>query len=243
MNLRIAFRPMTALLVVLLCPGTPCRISQALAGDPVPTEIQAAPELDASAPKPGLVRTEIHFATHQPTFLAPPNSLQPAEVLPLPGPGVPAPPRLRPLDEDRPIGAISTNIAPTTGLLPQDAALERFGEEFPAWMPRPWHGMAYFWDAPALCYGPLRYEEVNLERYGYSHSHLLQPAISGAHFFGATIALPYNMAVHPCWECIYPLGHYRPGSPVPYRCIWPEPSIRGAAAQSGAIAGLILLFP
>jgi hypothetical protein len=84
---------------------------------------------------------------------------------------------------------------------------------------------------------------VNLERFGYTHCPIVQPAISGAHFFCATLALPYTMTMRPHGECIYPLGHYRPGSHVPYRPIWPEWNPLAASAEVGTIAGLILLIP
>ena len=51
------------------------------------------------------------------------------------------------------------------------------------------------------------------------------------------------MTVRPHYECIYPLGHYRPGSCVPYRHQWPEHNLRAAAVETGAVAGLILLIP
>jgi hypothetical protein len=188
------------------------------------------------------IASEFRLAALQQTG-EPATPLQPAEVLPIPTPNNPAAPRVPMLDQDRPIGQLTTNIAPPSGKLPTDLAGEKFQGEFPAWLARPWAETAYLWDAPDLCYGPLRYEEVNLERFGYSHCPIVQPAISAAHFFCATLALPYNMTVHPHGECIYPLGHYRPGSPVPYRHIRPEPSLLAASAEVGTIAGLILLIP
>jgi hypothetical protein len=147
------------------------------------------------------------------------------------------------LDEERPIGSLTTLIAPTQGDLPTNSAAARFTTDADAWETRDWNELVYSWDAPALCYRPLRYEQVNLERYGYSHCPLLQPAFSGAHFFASTLALPYSMTLRPPHECIYPLGHYRPGSPVPYRPHWPEWDPVAAASQTGAVAGLILLLP
>ena len=173
----------------------------------------------------------------------PPTPLQPTEVLPIPAPSSPTAPRVPSLDQDRPIAALTTNIEPPTGQLPADMAREKFDSEYPAYLPRPWGDVTYFWDAPDLCFNPLRYEEVNLERYGYSHCPAVQPALSAAHFFCATLALPYTMTARHCGECIYPLGHYRPGSPVPFRHIHPEPNPFAATAEVGTIAGLILLIP
>jgi hypothetical protein len=187
--------------------------------------------------------SETRLASLQQRPVEPGAPLQSAEVLPIPSPGNSAASPARALDQDRPIAALSTDIAPPAGKLPADMAGEEFAGQFPAYLPRAWGEVTYFWDAPDLCHGPLRYEEVNLERYGYSHCPVVQPALSAAHFFGATLALPYNMTARPCGECIYPLGHYRPGSPVPFRHIRPEHNPFAAAAEVGTIAGLILLIP
>lgn len=86
-----------------------------------------------------------------------------------------------------------------------------------------WTPLCYCWEAPALCYGPLYYEETNLERYGYSQTYLrtVQPLVSGAHFFGTSFMLPYLLAAEPPCECVYTLGEYRPGSCVPFRWNYP----------------------
>jgi hypothetical protein len=190
----------------------------------------------------------------QPTNFRPPgvtaqqvaNHVQPTEVLPGPTTTTPSrPAAISPaaIDTERPIGAVTTSVAPPTGRLPSDLAVERFRNDYPAFLPRGWEDTVYFWDAPSMCIGPLRYEEANLERLGYSHCPVLQPAFSGARFLGSTLALPYTLAVNPPGTCKYPLGHYRPGSPAPYRHIWPDPSLHGASSECLAIAGLILLIP
>jgi hypothetical protein len=47
------------------------------------------------------------------------------------------------------------------------------------------------------------------------------------------------MGVTPPTECMYALGHYRPGNCAPYM-INPVPlSCRGAALEAGAVAGAI----
>ena len=68
-----------------------------------------------------------------------------------------------------------------------------------------------------FCHRPLYFEEINLERYGYGCGWCLQPGASAAHFFGTVPALPYLMTVDCPHECIYTLGHYRPGSCPPWR--------------------------
>ena len=106
----------------------------------------------------------------------------PGEALPLPNPP-PLPTvqaRVAAVDDEKPIALLTTAIAPPEGDLPADAAKERFALGVNAWETRPWEEVLYNWDAPGLCYRPLRYEHVNVERYGYSHCPLLQPALSGA---------------------------------------------------------------
>jgi hypothetical protein len=217
-------------------------LNQQLPGAPSllqPAEIApAGPPAIPPPPAEPLAR----LAMLQQPLPAPQMPLVPAEVLPS-TPYNPAAPRVPALDQDRPIGALTTNIMPVSGLMPQDIAAEHFQGDYPAWASSGYSQTVYFWDAPALCYGPLRFEEVNLERYGYGCCHVLQPFVSAAHFAGSLVSLPYNIVNRPCWECIAPLGHYRPGSPVPYRKIWPEWNPVAAAAECGAIAGLILLIP
>jgi hypothetical protein len=168
--------------------------------------------------------------------------LQPAEVLRVPGVEDPAV-RVQIYPEDKPIGAVTLNILPKAGALPKNMASGRFDVEVSSWELRPWEETVYFWDAPAFCHRPLYYEEKNLERLGYTHFPHLQPVLSAAHFTIATLGLPYSMTVHPPHECIYPLGHYRPGSPVPFQHNWPEWDVKAAAVQTGVVAGLILLIP
>ena len=109
--------------------------------------------------------------------------------------------------------------------------------------PRNWLASSYQFQASALCHKPLYFEEVQLERYGHTAGPFRQPWISGAHFFLNIAALPYNMAINPPHECQYALGYYRPGSCAPWM-IQPIPlSLRGAAAQTGAILGGVYLIP
>jgi hypothetical protein len=108
---------------------------------------------------------------------------------------------------------------------------------------RNWTAITYTWKASGLCHKPLYYQDIQLERYGHSAGPVLQPILSGAHFFGATVVLPYNMGISPPNECKYALGYYRPGSCAPYM-ISPIPlSVRGGLSQAAAVAGLVYLLP
>jgi hypothetical protein len=108
---------------------------------------------------------------------------------------------------------------------------------------RAWSTSMFAWDATCLCYRPLYFEEANLERYGYGCCETMQPLASAAHFFGTIPLLPYCMAVDCPNECIYTLGHYRPGSCVPKRYMWPPVSPRAILAEGGVWTGLVFLIP
>ena len=99
------------------------------------------------------------------------------------------------------------------------------------------------WTASQVCHKPLYFEEIALERYGHTAGPLVQPWISGAHFFTNIAFLPYKMGINPMGECQYDLGYYRPGNCAPWM-ISPIPlSARGALFQAGAITGVNYLIP
>ena len=73
---------------------------------------------------------------------------------------------------------------------------------------------------------------MQLERYGHTRGPIVQPMVSGAHFFVNVALLPYKMGINPPNECQYPLGYYRPGSCAPWM-LQPFPlSGRGAATAA-----------
>ena len=78
------------------------------------------------------------------------------------------------------------------------------------------------------------FEDINLERYGHSFR-VVQPVISGGHFFGSVALMPYLAMSENFHDCKYTLGHYRPGNNVPYQYHRTPWSWRGAAAQTGAV--------
>jgi hypothetical protein len=107
---------------------------------------------------------------------------------------------------------------------------------------RCWEPTTFAWKASGLCHKPLYFEDVQLERYGHSWNPVLEPFLSGAHFFTSVALLPYKMGLNPPNECMYALGYYRPGSCAPY-LIDPIPlSIRGAMLEAGAVTGGVFLF-
>lgn len=144
----------------------------------------------------------------------------------------------------KPIAGISTSVAPPGGQLPTDYSgqVESQRVELPAaaWPERPWTG--YCWAAPGVCYPPLYFEDAALERHGYSFG-LLQPLASTTHFVGNVAILPYHLAAEPACECVYTLGHPRPGTPTPMRWYRPPLRVGGGMAEAGVATGLIFLLP
>jgi hypothetical protein len=149
----------------------------------------------------------------------------------------------------RPITDVTTSILPRSPYVPDSVAETRLNElgaiSYDSVLVRRWMGLRFCWDAPALHHNPLYFEEVNLERYGYGPRgfRVIQPVISGAHFFATVPTLPYQMATHPPRQPVYALGHYRPGSPAPYRTQFPPLSIPGSLTEAAVIVGLIALIP
>lgn len=68
------------------------------------------------------------------------------------------------------------------------------------------------WDAANICFQPLYFEDVGLERYGQMRNEILQSWLSAAHFFSSAALLPLHMRVDPIYGCDYPLGYCRPGN-------------------------------
>lgn len=136
----------------------------------------------------------------------------------------------------KPINQISHRIAAEPGLFPQECALSDY--EF---QPRNFKPITFTWKASALCHKPLYFQQPKLERYGHTFG-ILTPIISMGHFFVMVPCLPYNMGMELPWECVYPLGWYRPGDCAPYT-IGPLPlSLRGAALQGVVTTGFWFLF-
>ncbi|NOZ39161.1 MAG: hypothetical protein GXP24_02905 [Planctomycetes bacterium] len=145
-----------------------------------------------------------------------------------------------------PLSALSVRIALPTGKLPTNAAAQCAIENKPTGDARlvgAWPLIEHHWSATCSRHRPLYFEEINAERYGYTVSYALQPVLSAAHFFGTIPALPYKMAIDHPRDCIYTLGHYRPGSCVPRRASHLPWQPTAAGVEAGLIAGLILLVP
>jgi hypothetical protein len=143
--------------------------------------------------------------------------------------------------EPRSFESITTNLEPADGLLPTDQAGDLF-------LPRPlrledvtWK--PFYWSAPEIWHRPLYFDDVQLERYGQTPAPLLQPVLSGAHFFGTLPILPYKTGLDRPLEPVATLGYYRPGSPAP--CVGRRLPWQWDAAliQAGAIVSGVFILP
>jgi hypothetical protein len=95
------------------------------------------------------------------------------------------------------------------------------GETF---QPRRFASTTFTWKAAGYCHKPLYF-------------------VSAAHFFVTLPVLPYKMGVELPWECVYPLGYYRPGSCAPWTVPAVPISIRGFAVEAATITGLLFVLP
>ena len=134
---------------------------------------------------------------------------------------------------DRPIGNLKATLQHPKGDLPPNNAAPRIaettlmGDTFGDI--RPWVLSNCEWESPATRHLPLLFEEPNLERMGDSPHYqdiifeeqsrpriteFMQPLVSGAHFAGNLVMIPYRCGYQPLTEPFYTLGVDRPGSPV-----------------------------
>ncbi len=152
------------------------------------------------------------------------EALGASEEIPAPAPSVPGSFKPRAEDEtnldrfNRDILDVQVDIRPTAGEMPEDRGAERFAgqpvidETFPSGEPAdvlcsytPW----------TICYRPLYFEDIGLERYG-KNAGCLQTGLSGVRFFGSIAALPYKMTRRPPRSCECSNGFSRPGDcPLP----------------------------
>ena len=148
---------------------------------------------------------------------------------------------------NKPLNELGINISQPVGKLPTDLATacwEQINQNAGGCPGRQcWPMFCYQWDATCFCHQPLYFEEINLERYGYQCDCCLQPAASAFHFFGTIPVLPYCMVAECPGDCVYTLGHYRPGDCNPWRWHWPSCDPLAAAAYGGFWVGMIAAFP
>jgi len=193
----------------------------------VPARPTALPQVEAEQPQP-------EPFSRTPPVESPESSRQPAVE------------SLSAVEQLQPLQDVVLRIAPEAGELPGDRAQTFFADAG-----RTFHEMGtsretaewlFHWEAPAMRYRPLYFEEINLERYGYTVG-WMQPAVSAAHFFGRIPALPYLMVSENARQCRYALGHGRPGDCVPFYCHRAPLRLDAAALEAAVVAGAIIAFP
>jgi len=239
---------------------------------PTPLPTRERPNyLRPPAPRPATTENELHIiGTHllpvagdgtvrfvgatqlQPEPIAPgaiqggPNSPRP---LPVPGGGPQGSPQgsYEQIDTGwKPIGELNISIAPPSGELPANLAAPLFARAgivaCPIDQTRQWPALSYSWEASAVPHNPLYFEDVNLERYGYSRG-ILQPWISGGRFFINVVFLPYHIVAEPPGQIQYPLGYYRPGDKAPpVREIKPI-NLPASVAEAAFVIGMVIILP
>ena len=118
----------------------------------------------------------------------------------------------------RPIDQLRVDIAQPQGeVLPPDHSSRLFSRGMVDSTAEPGHEPAdvFMWAPTDLCYWPLYFEDVQLERYGQTLAPSFQPVFSGVHFAADFTLLPLKMVFDRPLSCMCTLGYHRPGSRVP----------------------------
>jgi hypothetical protein len=149
-----------------------------------------------------------------------------------------------PLDDFPDIQSISLDIRlddSAASELPPDPADKLFAL-LPSPSPRrtTWVPTQFSWAATEFWHWPLYFDDVQLERYGQMRHPLLQPALSGVHFFGTIPILPYKMGIDRPFDSIATLGYYRPGSHTPVVGRWLP--LEADAATFEGLTWMALIF-
>jgi hypothetical protein len=151
-------------------------------------------------------------------------------------------------EESRPVETISIDIHRTDGdRQPKDCSGDLFSPSPHA--PGAAIGRCaacerqFQWVASGLYHQPLYFEQVPLEYYGQSCHPCLQPWVSGAHFFGSFLVMPYKIGVDHPHSCVYELGYYRPGTCAP--CVRQRLPFEwdASALEAGSWLALIFVLP
>jgi hypothetical protein len=210
-----------------------------------------------AAPSPSILPPQRTESINSPTGSQLPAGTTAPQPLPPPVGATQAPKDPCAAVSSKPLNQLGINIAEPAGKLPTNLAApcwDQINTQGNASASRCWTVFSYNWEASCFCHNPLYFEEVNLERYGYQcgdrscccscgRECCLQPAVSAAHFFGTIPALPYCIAAEcPC-DCVYTLGHYRPGDCNPWRYNWPPCDPWAGLAAGGFWVGMIAAFP
>jgi len=137
---------------------------------------------------------------------------------------------------------VALNIRLDAPAMPEDCSADLF-QAGSALRDRRWQLSEFNWAASDLFGQPAYFDDPILERYGQSHHALIQPALSGAHFFSQFPLMPYKIGIDRPHDQIYTLGYHRPGSPMPLlgrRLPWEADA---AGFESMSWVALLFIFP
>jgi hypothetical protein len=217
-------------------PSLPTNAAEIVANPPVEVEAEPA-ELPTSRRQPPEPESEFSFAADQ------------EEVM-----GVPEPAggRFKPREDEsdldrfnRSVAEVPLDIRPTEGAMPTDVAAREFAAAAAEGDPRecdPGPLVACAYTPWTMCFRPLYFEEICVERYGCRVPYL-QSTISGAQFLKNVALLPYKMRVQPPRSCVCSNGFSRCGDPMPVGydpCVWRWDA---AAIEIAAVTGFVFILP
>ena len=99
----------------------------------------------------------------------------------------------------------------------------------------------FHWVASNLAHQPLYWDDQPLERYGQSVSPVLQPVLSGVHFFATFPVIPYKIGIDGMYDRVYTLGYYRVGNCAPPTRQHLPFQWDAALLEAGVVTGLIFV--
>ncbi len=149
------------------------------------------------------------------------------------------------LAEDQPVPQMNLNVEPKPGRMPQQRGVPSNSPDANKPLPiagRNWRDCLVHWNASEATHGPLYFEEVNLERHGYSRGYF-QPVVSGLRFFTTAPLLPGLMTIDRPFSLQYELGEERVGSCTPFRSRKTPWNTRAMLVQIGVVTGTSFIIP
>lgn len=129
----------------------------------------------------------------------------------LPG-DVPPPIDVKKLAAIKPLADVQLQLRAQAERIPDDQSKILFVGQTPGDLRLHWARMPFRWEAPSLAHKPLYWEDPWLERHGLMWHPYLQPWLCGAKFYLNFPVMPVKLRhLHP-HECVWTLGHHRPGT-------------------------------
>ncbi len=157
-----------------------------------------------------------------------------------PGPGE--------VDQDRftrRVAEVPLDIRPTEGVMPESVAGPELTENAnPGYLgANAGEPMAVCsWTPWTICYRPLYFEDIALERYGCSFG-IVQPGVSFVRFLATVPALPYKMTVHRPRSCVCSNGFSRCGDVPPPGYGVRKIRLDAALIEAAVVTGIVFILP